>query len=71
MKSRLGWMAFFVLFTITQIVAVQVGQGLADRHSYSQGMCKINGLWNTARICREKHVKGDVWQNYDGTYRPA
>jgi hypothetical protein len=64
MKTRLGWALFFVLFTSGQVAAVQVGKHFADQHSFDKGMCKINGLWNTAKMCRERHVVGEVWGNY-------
>lgn len=64
MKTRLGWVLFFILFTCSQLIALQVGKYYADKWSYSEGMCKINGSWNTAKMCREKHVTGEVWGDY-------
>jgi hypothetical protein len=64
MKTRLGWALLFVLFTCSQVAAVHVGKYFADQLSYKEGMCKINGLWNTPKMCKEKHVVGEVWGDY-------
>ncbi len=73
--TRKQWIFALVIWIPIQSAALiggqAVGRHLADKHSYAKGMCKINGLWNSSRSCREKGVSGNVWTNYDGTYHRA
>lgn len=73
--SRKFWISLFLIGLPIQTAALvggtMLGKHLADEHSYSKGMCKVDGLWNTAEMCREKGVTGNVRKNADGTYSNA
>lgn len=69
-KRGFKFLGIGVAFGLVQFGAAQFGAHMANRKMLSQGYCRINLVWNTPKMCREKGVTGDVWSNYDGTYRP-